>query len=161
MAIKLCLQWNDFRDNIKNAFGHLRDTTDFVNVTLVTQIKNETTDDSKIGGNALALPIRLKTSIMSTNLQELEETVKAMMLTSENLIQEGKWLKRAKICKACGKEGPSSNIKQHITWKDYLFPATCVTKYLGQERFWVIIFQEITKNIDQRDDLRKHRKSNH
>ena len=66
-------------------------------------IKNETTDDSnKIGGNALA------------NLQELEETVKAMMETSENLIQEGKWQKRAKICKACGKEGPLSNIKQHI-----------------------------------------------
>ena len=51
---------------------------------------------------------------MSTNLQELEETVQAMMETSENLIQEGKWQKRAKICKACGKEGPSTNIKQHI-----------------------------------------------
>ena len=115
MAQKLCLQWNDFQDTIKNAFGHLRDTTDFVNVTLVTLIKNETTDDSnKIGGNALALPIRLKTSIMSTNLQELEETVKAMVEASENLIQEGKWQKRAKICKACGKEGPSTNIKQHI-----------------------------------------------
>ena len=58
--------------------------------------------------------LRLKTSIMSTNLQELEETVKAMMETSENLIQEGKCQKRAKICKACGKEGPLSNIKQHI-----------------------------------------------
>ena len=68
---------------------------------------------------------------MSTNLQELEETVKAMMETIENLIQEGKWQKRVKICKACGKEGPSSIIKQHITWKDYLFPATCVTKVLG------------------------------
>ena len=50
MAEKLCLRWNDFQDNVKNAFGHLRDTTDFVNVTLVTLIKNETTDDSnKIG----------------------------------------------------------------------------------------------------------------
>ena len=76
-------------------------------------IKNETTDDSnKTGGNALALPIRLK--IMPTNLQELEETVKAMMETSTNLIQKEKWQKRAKICKACGKEGPLSNIKQHI-----------------------------------------------
>ena len=51
---------------------------------------------------------------MSTNLQELEETVKAMVETSENLIQEGKWQKGAKICKACGKEGQSSNIKQYI-----------------------------------------------
>ena len=34
MTEKLCLQWNDFQDNVKNAFGHLRNTTDFVDVTL-------------------------------------------------------------------------------------------------------------------------------
>ena len=37
MAKKLCLQCNDFQDDIKNAFGHLRDTTDFVNVTLACE----------------------------------------------------------------------------------------------------------------------------
>ena len=42
MAEKLCLQWNDFQDNVKNAFGHLRDSTDFVDVTLACE------DDRKI-----------------------------------------------------------------------------------------------------------------
>ena len=42
MAEKLCLQWNDFQDNVKNAFGHLRDSNDFVDVTLVCE------DDRKI-----------------------------------------------------------------------------------------------------------------
>ena len=34
MAEKLYLQWNDFQDNVKNAFGQLRNNTDFVDVTL-------------------------------------------------------------------------------------------------------------------------------
>ena len=37
MAEKLCLQWNDFQDNVKNAFGNLRKTTDFVDVTLACE----------------------------------------------------------------------------------------------------------------------------
>ena len=67
--------------------------------------------DIKTGSNSLALP---KTSIMSADLQELDETVKTMMEISENMIQEEIRQKRAKICKPCGKEGPSTNIKQHI-----------------------------------------------
>ena len=223
MVEKLCLRWNDFQDNVRNAFGHLRDSTDFVDVTLACedgrqieahkvilaasspffqrilkenkhshpliymkgmkcddltaivdfvyfgeanvyqenlgsflsiaeelqlkgledskyqngsdeeeqmkpeenhktnhrapisrtpQIKNETMDNStKTGSNALAVP---QTSIMSADLRELDETVKTMMETSENMIKEGNRQKRAKICKTCGKEGPSTNIKQHI-----------------------------------------------
>ena len=34
MSEKLCLQWNNFQDNVKNAFGSLRESTDFVDVTL-------------------------------------------------------------------------------------------------------------------------------
>ena len=34
MAEKLCLQLNDFQGNAKKAFGHLRGTTDFADVTL-------------------------------------------------------------------------------------------------------------------------------
>ena len=34
MSEKLCLQWNDFQDNIKRAFGSLRDDNDFTDVTL-------------------------------------------------------------------------------------------------------------------------------
>ena len=35
MSEKLCLQWNDFQDNIKSAFGNLREDKDFKDVTLV------------------------------------------------------------------------------------------------------------------------------
>ena len=34
MAEKLCQQWNDFQVIVRNAFGSLRDTNDFIDVTL-------------------------------------------------------------------------------------------------------------------------------
>ena len=222
MAEKLILQWNEFQDNVKNAFGHLRDNSDFVNVTLACedgrdieahkvilaasspffqrilkrnkhshpmiymrgmksdnltavvdflyygqakvyqenldgflaiaeelqlkglegsqdqdgsndeegqkpmkehktndkalmsrmhQFDNETADDRKTGSNALALP---KVSVLSANLQELDETVKTMMETSENVIKVGNQQRRSKICKECGKEGDATDIKRHI-----------------------------------------------
>ena len=37
MSEKLCLQWNDFQDNIKSAFGNLREDKDFKDVTLVCE----------------------------------------------------------------------------------------------------------------------------
>ena len=37
MSERLCLQLNYFQNNVKNAFGHLRDTTDFVDVTLACE----------------------------------------------------------------------------------------------------------------------------
>ena len=219
MAEKLCLQWNDFQDIVKNAFGHLRASTDFVDVTLACEdgqqieahkmilaasspffqrilksnkhshpliymkgmktddltaivdflyfgeanvyqenldsflaiaeelqikglagskyeaeqlkpkekydtesklsspkkqrtLKETTYDSDKAKNNVLALP---KTSVLSAaDLQELDETVKAMMEPSENVIQCGKLQVRAKICKVCGKEGESTDIKRHI-----------------------------------------------
>ena len=36
-AEKLCLQWNDFRDNISSAFGDLRDDKEFTDVTLACE----------------------------------------------------------------------------------------------------------------------------
>ena len=223
MAEKLCLQWNDFQDNVKNVFGHLRDSTDFVDVTLACEdgqhieahkvilaasspffqrilkgnkhshpliymrgmksneltaiidilyygeakvfqenldsfltiagelqlkglegskdqqetikedqlkptemhktnqveaisrtelIEKETIYDPNIrANNALALP---KSPVQSANLQELDETVKAMMETSENMIQVGQKVRHAKICKICGKEGQAADILRHI-----------------------------------------------
>ena len=223
MAEKLCLQWNDFQDNVKNAFGHLRGTNDFVDVTLACedgqqieahkvilaasspffqrilkrnkhsqpliymkgmksddltaiidflyygeaniyqenldsflaiaeelqlkglegskdqqesnreerlnpnekfktdsklpppktqQTMRETTHDSnKTGSNTLALP---QTSVMSAELQELDETVKAMMETSGKMVQVGNRKACAKVCKVCGKEGHATDIKRHI-----------------------------------------------
>ena len=37
MSEKLCLQWNDFQDNIKSAFGNLREDNDFADVTLASE----------------------------------------------------------------------------------------------------------------------------
>ena len=37
MSEKLCLQWNDFKDNAINAFGSLRDDNDFTDVTLACE----------------------------------------------------------------------------------------------------------------------------
>ena len=34
---KLCLQWNDFSENIRSAFGRLRDDLDFTDVTLACE----------------------------------------------------------------------------------------------------------------------------
>ena len=97
MAEKLCLRVNDFQDNI--------------------------IQDNKTGSNALALPktsvfsanlqVRLR-NLATSNLQELDDTIKTMMETSENMIKVGKKHQRAKICKVCGKEGYSSDIKRHV-----------------------------------------------
>ena len=37
MSEKLCLQWNDFQENIKSAFGSLREDNNFTDVTLVCE----------------------------------------------------------------------------------------------------------------------------
>ena len=37
MAEKLCLQWNDFKDNAIDTFGSLREDKDFTDVTLVCE----------------------------------------------------------------------------------------------------------------------------
>ena len=37
MSEKLCLQWNDFQDNVKSAFGKLREATDLNVVTLACE----------------------------------------------------------------------------------------------------------------------------
>ena len=37
MSEKLCLQWNDFQDSVKSAFGNLREDKDFADVTLACE----------------------------------------------------------------------------------------------------------------------------
>ena len=34
---KLCLQWNDFKENIASSFGELREDRDLTDVTLVCE----------------------------------------------------------------------------------------------------------------------------
>ena len=52
-------------------------------------------------------------NFVSGDLQELDEKVKSMMETSENLAPSGK-NRAAKICKMCGKEGHPMAIRDHI-----------------------------------------------
>jgi len=51
---------------------------------------------------------------VTEGLQELDEQVKSMMEISQNMIQEGKIQRRAKICKVCGKEGNPTAMIDHI-----------------------------------------------
>ena len=37
MSEKLCLQWNDFKENATSAFGSLREDNDFADVTLACE----------------------------------------------------------------------------------------------------------------------------
>ena len=37
MSEKLCLQWNDFKENVNSAFGRLRDDKEFTDVTLACE----------------------------------------------------------------------------------------------------------------------------
>ena len=81
-------------------------------ISKTQQAKKDSTDGPhKTDSTALALP---KTTVMSADLQELDETVKTMMETSENMIPLGKKQTQAKICKVCGKEGYVTDIKRHI-----------------------------------------------
>ena len=41
MSEKLCLQWNDYQENVKNGFASLRGVTDFVDVTLACEDGNQ------------------------------------------------------------------------------------------------------------------------
>ena len=56
--------------------------------------------------------IPMQQSHFSGNLEELDETVKSMMVKSTNFAVNRKTF--ADICKVCGKEGLGSNIKNHI-----------------------------------------------
>ena len=105
----------------------------------------ETTHDSnKTGSNTLALP---QTSVMSAELQELDETVKAMMETIEMMVQVGNKKACAKVCKVCGKEGHATDIKRHIEnnhLEGVSIPCNLCDKILRT-----------------REALRKHKKSDH
>ena len=37
MSEKLCLQWNNFQDNVRSTFGNLRESNDFADVTLACE----------------------------------------------------------------------------------------------------------------------------
>ena len=223
MSEKLCLQWNDFQENVNTVFGNLRGNNDFSDVTLVSEdgpqfeghkvilaasspffqkvlernkhphpliymrgFKSEDlsaildflyrgeanvfqenldsflaiAEDLKLKGlmgqsdeksqkiDPSAFPKQMRPKVdvqrqsagfkgahtdlklennfeetteikkyITEDLQKLDEQVKSMMENSQNMIQDGKQRRRAKICKVCGKEGISISIKDHIEAK--------------------------------------------
>ena len=46
---KLCLQWNDFRENVSSAFGELRQDKEFTDVTLACE------DGLQVGAHKVVL----------------------------------------------------------------------------------------------------------
>ena len=50
----------------------------------------------------------------NTNVEDLDQQVKSMMVVSENVNPYSKNSGRARICKVCGKEGRMTHIKDHI-----------------------------------------------
>merc|ERR1712129_634623 len=50
---------------------------------------------------------------VATDLQDLDDKIKSMMMFSENIVEGGKH-GRARICKVCGKEGQMGDILKHI-----------------------------------------------
>ena len=65
----------------------------------------------KVESNDFTIPIP---SLVSTDLQQLDETVKSMMETSQNMFPMGRKQTRGKICKVCEKEGHPTDIMRHI-----------------------------------------------
>ena len=276
MAEKLCLQWNDFQDNVNNAFRHMRDSTDFTDVTLACEdgqqievhkvilaasspffqkvlkknnhghpliymrggkteelkaivdflylgeanvfednlesflsiaeelqlkglegtkkqdgsndagqqkpresheanynpevsktlkTENETSEKPiETENNKLTLP---KASVWPEIGLELDETIKAMMETSENMIKVGKQQKRAKICKICGKEGYATDIKRHIEAKHVegvSLPCNLCDKILRSRNALLCHISRLFANIlhsRTRETLRQHKNSYH
>ena len=53
-------------------------------------------------------------TLVSTDVQQLDEEIKGMMGTTENMLTNGNYTRRARICNVCGKEGSRANILTHI-----------------------------------------------
>ena len=53
-------------------------------------------------------------ALVSTDVQQLNDEIKSMMDTTENLMTIGSQRQRVWKCKVCGNEGQRANIKTHI-----------------------------------------------
>ena len=104
MEERLCLQWNDFQDNIQRALGEMREDKHLTDVTLACTVNRCPTE-------------RVCTEVVpkdfSSDLDELEAKVLSMMEISETRLPSHN-NRRAHACKVCGKEGFINNIKDHI-----------------------------------------------
>ena len=84
MSEKLCLQWNDFKDNAIDSLGSLKDDKDFLDVTLASE------DGKQI---------------------EAHKVILAMM---EKTLRKDNHSNPIYRCIPCGKEAKSHIMKSHI-----------------------------------------------
>ena len=89
----------------------VKEETDNAGFELYTSKSKSTTNFSNEPNYEAA--IALNSNTLYTEMAELSEKVKSMMLVSENENPGGKPGK-ARICKVCGKEGKQGNIIDHI-----------------------------------------------
>ena len=80
-------------------------------------------------------------------LQQLDEQIRSMMEFSGNMVTVGKETSKGSVCKVCGKEGKSIDIKRHIE----------VNHITGVTHPCVIC----GKNSRSRNGLRQHKTSQH
>ena len=64
MSEKLCLQWNDFKDNVILSFGSLREDKDFADVTLVSEDGKQ----MEVHKGVLACSSQVFKNILKTNM---------------------------------------------------------------------------------------------
>ena len=69
MSEKLCLQWNDFQENIKSAFGNLREDSEFSDVTLACE------DGQQLEAHKVILNGSRPQTTTHTHLSELEDFI--------------------------------------------------------------------------------------
>ena len=80
-------------------------------------------------------------------LQQLDEQIRSMMEFSGNMVTVGKETSKGSICKVCGKEGKSIDIKRHIE-VNHITGVTHSCDICG-------------KNSRSRHGLRQHKTSHH
>ena len=119
------LQLKGLEDNQNNANAEANPIKKMIRDKLPNQSKrvkpkdiaeNEYLDGDKNWFEPISKETRIALSDQAnyTDLENLDETVKSMMVTSENRIAIGKQFGRKRICTACGKEGHVSSIMNHI-----------------------------------------------
>ena len=86
-------------------------------------------------------------AVDDSELQQLDEQIRSMMEFSGNMVTVGKETSKGSICKVCGKEGKSIDIKRHIE----------VNHIIGMSHSCDIC----GKNSRSRDGLRQHKTSHH
>ena len=59
-------------------------------------------------------PSITQAALVSVEAQQLDEQIKSMMNTSENVMTTGNNTRRVWTCNVCGKEGHRANVKTHI-----------------------------------------------